>query len=83
MNVVCFSLSNANVSAEEISTFLNAVRDDGRAFFTPTLYKGTHAIRAAISNWLTDDDDIETAYCALNDVHQALYNRKPNATVLS
>ena len=83
MNVVCFTLSHANVSAEDIRTFLNAVRDDGRAFFTPTLYKGTQGIRAAISNWLTNDDDIETAYRALNDVHQALYNHKPNAPVLS
>jgi glutamate/tyrosine decarboxylase-like PLP-dependent enzyme len=83
MNVVCFTLSHDNVSSEEIRTFLNAVRDDGRAFFTPTLYKGTQGIRAAISNWLTNDEDIETAYCALNDVHQALYNHKPNAAVLS
>jgi glutamate/tyrosine decarboxylase-like PLP-dependent enzyme len=83
LNVACFTLFHANVSADEIRTFLNMVRDDGRAFFTPTLYKGTNAIRAAVSNWLTEDDDIEMAYCALNDVHQALYNRKPNVTVLS
>jgi glutamate/tyrosine decarboxylase-like PLP-dependent enzyme len=83
LNVVCFTLSHANVSADEIRAFLNAVRDDGRAFFTPTLYKGTNAIRAAVSNWLTDEDDIEMAFCALNDVHKALYNRKPDVTVLS
>jgi hypothetical protein len=83
MNVVCFTLADANVSADEIRTFLEAVRDDGRAFFTPTLYKGTNAIRAAVSNWLTEERDIEMAYHALNDVYQTLYNRKPDLTVLS
>lgn len=83
MNVVCFTLNHATVSADDIRTFLNSVRDDGRAFFTPTVYKGTHAIRAAASNWLTTYEDVEIAYRALNDVHQALYNRKPEVNVLS
>jgi glutamate/tyrosine decarboxylase-like PLP-dependent enzyme len=74
MNVVCFSLSHANVSTNDISAFLNAIRDDGRAFFTPTVYQGIPAVRAAVSNWLTDDDDIEITYCALNEVHQVLHN---------
>ena len=83
LNVVCFTLSHANVSADEIRRFLDAVRDDGRAFFTPTSYNGTNAIRAAVSNWLTEEDDIKTAFSALNEVHRALYNRKPDLTVLS
>jgi glutamate/tyrosine decarboxylase-like PLP-dependent enzyme len=83
MNVVCFTLSNANVSAEEVRGFLNMVRDDGRAFFTPTVYKGTPAIRAAVSNWQTGEQDIEIAYGALRDVHQSFYNRKSKVNVLS
>ena len=82
MNVVCYTLSNANVSAEDIRKFLDAVRDDGRAFFTPTVYKGIHAIRLAVSNWLTDDHDVEVTYRALNEVHEALYNRKETVPVL-
>jgi glutamate/tyrosine decarboxylase-like PLP-dependent enzyme len=83
MNVVCFTLSDSSVSQDNIRTFLDAVRDDGRAFFTPTVYKGTPAIRAAVSNWLTENTDIEIAFRALKEVHHKLYNRKNNVTVLT
>ncbi len=68
MNVVCFTLREGDVSMETVKTFLSAVRDDGRVFFTPTVYKGTPAIRAAISNWLTTTDDIDLAFEVLNSV---------------
>jgi hypothetical protein len=83
MNVLCFTLSNANLSAEDIKTFLAAVRDDGRAYFTPTVYKGIPGIRAAVSNWQTEDHDIDITFQALTEVHQALYNRKQNVAVVS
>ena len=59
MNVVCFTFNRENLSMEEIKIFLDKVRDDGNVFFTPTLYKGTPAIRAALSNWLTEEKDID------------------------
>jgi glutamate/tyrosine decarboxylase-like PLP-dependent enzyme len=83
MNVICYTLAHANVSADDTRAFLNAVRDDGRAYFTPTVYKGVPAIRAAVSNWLTGDEDVEITYKALVEVHDALYNRKQTAAVLS
>jgi glutamate/tyrosine decarboxylase-like PLP-dependent enzyme len=58
MNVVCFTFEKENIAMEEIKNFLNDVRDDGRVFFTPTVYKGVPAIRAALSNWLTEEKDI-------------------------
>jgi glutamate/tyrosine decarboxylase-like PLP-dependent enzyme len=68
MNIVCFTINEEVVSSEAIRTFLNAVRDDGRAFFTPTVYRGIPAIRAAFSNWLTEKKDVEIAWTALNEV---------------
>ena len=59
MNVVCFTFNKDNLSMEEIKAFLDKVRDDGKVFFTATLYKGIPAIRAALSNWLTEGKDIE------------------------
>jgi glutamate/tyrosine decarboxylase-like PLP-dependent enzyme len=59
MNVVCFTLNQEAVTTEEIKNFLARVRDDGRAYFTPTIYNGVPAIRAAISNWLTQEKDID------------------------
>lgn len=70
MNVVCFSPRIENASMDLIRDFLSLVRDDGRAFFTPTLYQGTPAIRAAISNWQTEESDIEIAAQALNELMQ-------------
>ncbi len=68
MNVVCFTLNEENVSTETLKTFLNAIREDGRVFFTPTNYKGVPAIRAAISNWLTTNEDMDLAFQVLNNV---------------
>jgi len=68
MNIVCFTVNDDSISSESIRTFLNAVRDDGRAFFTPTVYQGIPAIRAAFSNWLTEKKDVEIAWTALNEV---------------
>jgi hypothetical protein len=59
---------------EEIRAFLNAVRDDGRVFFTPTLYKGTPAIRAAISNWLTTTKDMDVAFGVIMEIVEKTKN---------
>lgn len=68
MNVVCFTLKQGNLTMEVIQRFLNAVRDDGRAFFTPTVYNDLPAIRAAVSNWQTVEKDVDIAFQALSDV---------------
>lgn len=77
MNVVCFTLQQKDLSMATIQQFLNNVRDDGRAFFTPTMYQGEPAIRAAVSNWLTTEKEIETAFCALEEVYQLFAAPQP------
>src|SRR5688572_6402656 len=72
MNVVCFTLKDENLTADTIRKFLEAVRDDGRIFFTPTVLKGIPAIRAAISNWLTKREDVDLAFKVINSVNQKL-----------
>jgi len=70
LNVVCFTLKRPEPSPDRIKTFLDAVRDQGKVFFTPTVYQGVPAIRAAISNWQTERVDIEIAFdviCRLAD----------------
>ena len=69
MNVVCFTLRDHS-SLEEVRAFLGRVRDDGHVFFTPTVYKNTPAIRAAISNWQTTDDDVELGFHVLQKIHE-------------
>jgi glutamate/tyrosine decarboxylase-like PLP-dependent enzyme len=77
MNIVCFSFAK-ETSMDEVRSFLSAVRDDGRVFFTPTLYKGTPGIRAAISNWQTELADVELGFDALKRV----YNRVKMAVTI-
>ena len=72
MNVVCFTLTCDNLTMEVIQRFLAMVRDDGRVFFTPTVYNGKPAIRAAISNWQTSQDDIDIALEVLERVAKRL-----------
>lgn len=76
MNVVCFTLGTP-ASIEQIREFLAQVRDDGQVFFTPTVYKGVAAIRAAISNWQTTETDIEIGFAVLKKVHQAFFSQTP------
>lgn len=67
MNVVCFTLAG-EVGSERIKAYLTAVRETGAVFMTPTVYKGTPGIRAAISNWRTEEKDIEIAWEAMERV---------------
>jgi len=69
MNVVCFTFRQGEFSMETIRGFLQAIRDDGQVFFTPTLYKGVPAIRAAVSNWQTGPEDITLAFDVLRKVY--------------
>lgn len=75
MNVVCFTLKE-ELPFAELQEFLKAVRDDGRVFFTPTVYKGIPAIRAAISNWQTERSHLNIALRALTEVWSAFKARK-------
>ena len=69
MNVTCFTIGE-NPTQQQIKTFLEAVRDDGRVFFTQTVYKGSPGIRAAISNWRTTREDMDIAFQVLQTVYQ-------------
>lgn len=72
LNVVCFTinLGDNNATLEQIQQFLKIVNEDGRAFFTQTVYKGIPGIRAAISNWRTEEEDIEIAWEVLNKAYK-------------
>lgn len=73
LNVVCFTINTyeKELELENIQQFLNLVNEDGRAFFTQTIYKGTPGIRAAISNWRTEENDIEIAWEVLNKAYNS------------
>lgn len=73
LNVVCFTIlfGEHTMTLENIQQFLNLVNEDGSAFFTQTIYKGKPGMRAAISNWRTEEKDIEIAWEVLNKAYNS------------
>jgi glutamate/tyrosine decarboxylase-like PLP-dependent enzyme len=74
LNVVCFTLrrGNGEVDAETVRRFLQFLRDDGRAFLTGTTLHGQPAVRIAVSNWRTEEKDVEITLAAMTDAARAV-----------
>lgn len=66
LNVVCFTLTDF-ATADMMQRLQRWVRDDGRAFFTPTVLHGRAGLRAAFSNWRTEAADVTLACQALQE----------------
>lgn len=58
LNVVCFTLAE-RPTRERVHALADAIAASGEAFVTPTVFGGTHALRAAFSNWRTTEADTE------------------------
>jgi glutamate/tyrosine decarboxylase-like PLP-dependent enzyme len=57
--VVCFTLNVADQEKQAaIDVFLQALNDNGKVMLTPTVYQGVPAIRAALVNWRTTEEDL-------------------------
>lgn len=67
LNVILFQpdQTNLNMSCAECMDKLNL---SGKVFVTPGMWKGKPVIRAAISNWSTTDEDIETVISTLKNI---------------
>ena len=65
LNIVCFALRHGDAAARD--AFLDRLNRDGRVFMTPTVLFGRPGIRAALSNWMTQPEDIEIALAAVRD----------------
>jgi glutamate/tyrosine decarboxylase-like PLP-dependent enzyme len=78
LNIVCFSINDRERTAESVQRFLMAVRDHGKVFFTPTLYRGIPAIRAAVSNWQTELNDIKIAFNSATEVYEQVFSIRDN-----
>ncbi|WP_432057119.1 pyridoxal phosphate-dependent decarboxylase family protein [Streptomyces sp. bgisy022] len=65
LNVVCFTLAD-DPSPERVAALDRAVAAGGAAFLSPTVYGGVPALRAAFSNWRTEEADVERVADALS-----------------
>ncbi|KVE25801.1 amino acid decarboxylase [Burkholderia singularis] len=64
VNVVCFTLAG-QPDETRINAYVRAVRDLADTFVTPTFYAGVWALRAAFSNWRTNEQDVERIFESL------------------
>jgi glutamate/tyrosine decarboxylase-like PLP-dependent enzyme len=70
LNIVCFALRDGDAVARD--ALLERLTRDGRVFLTPTVLFGRPAIRAALSNWRTTEQDVDIALAALDDALRLL-----------
>jgi len=71
LNGLCFALTDSTGtprSAEATAQFLENLKKEGTTFLTPTTYQGVPAIRVSISNWRTQQEDVERAWEAMQRV---------------
>ncbi|HEV8559784.1 MAG TPA: pyridoxal-dependent decarboxylase [Actinophytocola sp.] len=62
LNVVCFAVPG------DVAAVAEAVAETGEAFLTTTVHDGVPALRAAFSNWRTEDSDVDRVLAALGRV---------------
>ena len=69
LNVVLFRPSKSlNLSSNQCMTMLN---NTGRVFLTPGQWQGEPIMRAALSNWSTEMNDVEHVISLLDDIAQS------------
>lgn len=64
LNVVCFTLTE-EPTTPRVDALAREVAASGEAFVTPTVYDGVPALRAAFSNWRTEEADTDRVLDAL------------------
>ncbi|MDY7093204.1 MAG: pyridoxal-dependent decarboxylase [Acidobacteriota bacterium] len=64
LNGVCFTLSG-EPSTAAVGAFLTRLRESGAAFLTGTTYRGVPAARVSITNWRTEEADLEATWTAM------------------
>lgn len=73
--VVCFTLRyDKRMLAEHVQLFLQKLNKRGIVYVTPTQYQDTPAIRAALVNWRTTEQDIDKVMDELEAVADGIAN---------
>jgi hypothetical protein len=64
-NVVLNQVLVSFGSAEQTQRVIAAIQDDGTCWCGGTVWKGRTAMRISVSNWSTDDVDVDQSIAAI------------------
>ncbi len=67
LNVVCFA-PRQSMTLEQVNALLQRLNDEHGVFMTSTVFQGRPAIRAALCNWRTTDEDLRRTWEGLEQV---------------
>ena len=74
MNVILFRVNANDQTDEEVDLktvqLMHKINEDGRFYVSPGNWQGKEVIRLCISNWQTDDADIDIAKQLLNELSE-------------
>jgi glutamate/tyrosine decarboxylase-like PLP-dependent enzyme len=75
LHIVCFTLMEGGAPADRarIKRYLEIVHRRGKVYLTPTVHRGVPAIRAALSNWRTEAQDVDLVVEELRGACDALH----------
>ncbi len=76
--VVCFTLNTTEDLSSKVGAFLKILNDGGKVALTPTVYKGVPAIRAALVNWRTTQEDLKITIAELQKAVGSRITSKQN-----
>lgn len=65
LNIVCFTLKSDLMTENDVINFLEKINSKGQVFMTQTNHNGITAIRAAFSNWNTNEKDLEIIWASI------------------
>ncbi len=76
LNVVCFTLNMGEneLISEVIHKFLDELKQTGKTFLTPTIYQGKPAMRIAVSNWRTTEEDADKIWSEMIKIARYFVN---------
>ena len=75
-NVVCFTLKKGVVTQAIIKSILQELMNEGTTFMTSTIYQNQHGIRAALCNWRTQREDIDSVWEVLEKLVDTYLKKK-------
>ncbi|NCB41005.1 MAG: aspartate aminotransferase family protein [Clostridia bacterium] len=75
LNGFAFSLNKDHTTDEEIADLMRAIKEDGAGFLNNAKLCGNPVLRCSLSNWGTEEDDVDAVAASVIKCAKAILNR--------